>query len=142
MERGRANAERVAVEPAGGELSERLRRRLVQRAERRAPLLLEHEAVGVLLQVERARALAAANVDPARAVALTPVAQPVGLDMRHRYSNSLGCESSDRLVDFGRLGFFFALLTRRFDRFGSASRWSAIQPRNSSRSKRRVPPIL
>jgi len=32
VERGRANAERVAVEPAGGELAERLGRRLVERA--------------------------------------------------------------------------------------------------------------
>jgi hypothetical protein len=90
FERRGADAERIAVEPTGSELAERLGRRLVERAERRATPLLENETVGVLLEHERARALATIDADPASAVALTPVPQPVRLDVRHRYSNSLG----------------------------------------------------
>src|SRR5581483_1764982 len=90
-ERRGADAERIPVEPTVRELGERLRRRLVERAERRAALPLEHEAIRILLQHERSRALVAAGTNPPRAVALAPVPQPVRLDVRHRYSNSLGC---------------------------------------------------
>jgi hypothetical protein len=43
-----AHAQRVPLEPAGDEVAERLRRRLVERAKRRSVLLLEDEALGVL----------------------------------------------------------------------------------------------
>jgi hypothetical protein len=72
-ERRGPDAQGVAIEPAGDELAERLGRRLVEPAERPPALLLEHEPVGVLLQHKRERALAPADVDPARAVALASV---------------------------------------------------------------------
>ncbi|HWQ24821.1 MAG TPA: hypothetical protein VNK94_12010 [Gaiellaceae bacterium] len=53
-ERRGADAQRVPIEPAGDELAERLRRRLVERTEGHTALLLENETVGVLLEHERA----------------------------------------------------------------------------------------
>jgi hypothetical protein len=72
-ERRRADAQRVALEPASGELAERLGRRLVERTERRSPPLLENEAVGVLLERERARASASVRPVPAGSVALPSI---------------------------------------------------------------------
>ncbi|MCZ7589953.1 MAG: hypothetical protein M5U27_14065 [Gaiella sp.] len=89
-ERRGANTQRVPIEPAGGELAERLGWRLVQGTERHPTLLLEHESVGVLLEQERSRAPSSVGSFPTGAVALAPIPQPVRLDVRHRYSNSLG----------------------------------------------------
>jgi hypothetical protein len=139
-ERRGAHAQRVALEPARDEVGERLRRRLVERAQRRPALLLENETIGVLLQRARAGARAPVDADPAGSIALPPIPQPVALDVRHDYSNSLGCPFSRRLGAFGRV--LFRGRCRRAGCSGSTSRWEASHPRSSSGSKRRVPPSL